>query len=137
EFRIEGAGTNLDFLRNLLDLPAVAANDVNTTFVEAHMAELAAPRRSPAPFPAPAAAAHAPANGRPGLAGIKVDARDPLAVLDYGKTGAAAAPAADTAASPVPTPAPQHGPEGTTAVVAPLQGTIVEINVTEGDLVAQ
>ena len=66
---------------------------------------------------------------------MKVDARDPLAVLDYGKTGAGA-PAAAPAAAPAPVAAaPAHGPEGTTAVVAPLQGTIVELDVAEGDLV--
>ncbi|MBW8812146.1 MAG: carbamoyl-phosphate synthase large subunit [Caulobacterales bacterium] len=41
EFRIEGSPTNIAFLQNLLAHPAVAAGEVHTRFIEAHMAELA------------------------------------------------------------------------------------------------
>jgi len=41
EFRIEGSPTNIAFLQNLLAHPAVAAGDVHTRFIEAHMGELA------------------------------------------------------------------------------------------------
>jgi acetyl/propionyl-CoA carboxylase alpha subunit/acetyl-CoA carboxylase carboxyltransferase component len=40
EFRIEGVATNAGFLRNLLRHPDVAANEVSTTFVEDHVADL-------------------------------------------------------------------------------------------------
>jgi acetyl-CoA carboxylase carboxyltransferase component/biotin carboxyl carrier protein len=43
EFRIEGTDTNIAFLQNLLALPAVAAGDVHTRFIEEHMGELAHP----------------------------------------------------------------------------------------------
>ncbi|HEY0651237.1 carboxyl transferase domain-containing protein [Phenylobacterium sp.] len=43
EFRIEGSPTNIAFLQNLLALPAVAAGDVHTRFIEEHMGELAHP----------------------------------------------------------------------------------------------
>ncbi|WP_334162473.1 carboxyl transferase domain-containing protein [Phenylobacterium sp.] len=43
EFRVEGAQTNIPFLQNLLALPAVAAGEVHTRFIEAHMGELAHP----------------------------------------------------------------------------------------------
>lgn len=43
EFRIEGSDTNIAFLQNLLALPAVAAGDVHTRFIEEHMGELAHP----------------------------------------------------------------------------------------------
>jgi len=43
EFRIEGSPTNIAFLQNLLALPAVAAGDVHTRFIEEHMGELVHP----------------------------------------------------------------------------------------------
>ncbi|HEY8573029.1 carboxyl transferase domain-containing protein [Phenylobacterium sp.] len=43
EFRIEGSDTNIAFLQNLLALPAVAAGDVHTRFIEEHMGQLAHP----------------------------------------------------------------------------------------------
>jgi len=43
EFRIEGSASNLGFLQNLLALPQVAAADVHTRFIDAHMGELAGP----------------------------------------------------------------------------------------------
>ncbi|HVI32323.1 carboxyl transferase domain-containing protein [Phenylobacterium sp.] len=43
EFRVEGAQTNITFLQNLLALPAVAAGEVHTRFIEEHMGELAHP----------------------------------------------------------------------------------------------
>jgi acetyl/propionyl-CoA carboxylase alpha subunit/acetyl-CoA carboxylase carboxyltransferase component len=43
EFRIEGSATNVAFLQNVLALPAVAAGDIHTRFIEEHMGELAHP----------------------------------------------------------------------------------------------
>src|SRR5439155_7835158 len=65
-----------------------------------------------------------------------VDASDPLAVLHHGKTGSyvpASPDATDTAMRPRPSDI--VGPENTVAITAPLQGTIVSIDVREGDLV--
>lgn len=68
----------------------------------------------------------------PAHAGARVDAIDPLAVLTYGKTGS---PTVSTAPAPA-APAPEVvGPDGTIPVAAPLQGTIVSIDVTEGDTI--
>jgi acetyl/propionyl-CoA carboxylase alpha subunit/acetyl-CoA carboxylase carboxyltransferase component len=115
EFRIDGVATNLPFLRNLLGHPALAAYRVTTRFVDEHLAELLA---------AGEAAHRAPAAG---LAGAKVDPRDPLAVLVHGKT-ASAAPATALAGEPA-------APEGAVVVRAPMQGTIVAIDVSPGDVV--
>ncbi len=41
EFKIEGVKTNLSFHQNLLSMPAFAANDVYTTFIADHAADLA------------------------------------------------------------------------------------------------
>ena len=61
-----------------------------------------------------------------GLAGARVDSGDPLAVLTHGKSE-------DTAAEAV---APdEFVPDGSVALRAPLQGTIISIEVAAGDTV--
>ncbi|HXA41031.1 MAG TPA: carboxyl transferase domain-containing protein [Phenylobacterium sp.] len=120
EFRIEGSPTNIGFLQTLLARPEVAAGDVHTRFIEQHMAELAG-----------AAAAHpklyfdAPAKGAgaPPRVGYQVDAIDPLAVLALGKQEV------DQPAEDIE----PEGPEGTRALRAPLQGTVIGISVAVGD----
>src|SRR2546422_2497890 len=76
EFRVDGAATNLPFVRNLVRHPALATYAVTTRFVDDHLPELlegaAHPRRH--------------AETAPGRAGATVDPRDPLAVLVHGKT---------------------------------------------------
>lgn len=47
EFRIEGVATNAGFLLALLDHPAVIRNEIDTGFVEAHAASLAARDTTP------------------------------------------------------------------------------------------
>jgi acetyl/propionyl-CoA carboxylase alpha subunit/acetyl-CoA carboxylase carboxyltransferase component len=136
EFRVEGVPTNIGFLQALLRHPDVAANRVYTRFVEDHAAELvadadAAHRRLF--FEESTEAAAPPA--APALAGARIDTTDPLAVLHHGKQGGAAATAAAPSAGAAPTPAEVPAPEGTVPVRAPLQGTIVSIDVSEGDLV--
>ena len=129
EMRVEGVATNIVLLQSLLRHPDVRGGRIYTRFLEDHLAELlegdAAHRRL---FfekqPAPAA-------GR-GLAGAKVDSVDPLAVLDYGKTGTPTSAA--VAAEPVAAVA-SEGPPGTVPVAAPMQGTIVSVLVAEGDRV--
>jgi acetyl/propionyl-CoA carboxylase alpha subunit/acetyl-CoA carboxylase carboxyltransferase component len=117
EFRIAGVSTNIDFLRALLRSPAFAAASVHTRFIEEHAARLCAQ-----------ADALAPAENLKRRAGAKLESVDPLAVLAHGKSGG-------EAAAPTPAPAPHEptadtaGPEGTTGVPAPLQGTIVHVAV--------
>jgi len=134
EFRIEGVPTNTGFLQNLMQHPAFADNRVYTRFIEDHIGELAAQNGAgshrrlyfdqPSPSPTPR------------LAGARINSSDPLAVLHHGKSAAASAiPAAVEAAIAAQ---PDHhvaGPEGTTATLAPMQGTIVAIDVREGDRV--
>src|SRR6266436_4861677 len=114
EFRVDGVATNLPFLRNLLRHPALGAYRVTTRFVDEHLAELLAAGD----------AGHRPPAA--GLAGAKVDPRDPLAVLVHGKTASAAPPAM---------PAEPAAPEGTVVVRAPMQGTVVAVDVSPGDAV--
>ena len=120
EFRIAGVSTNIAFLRALLRTPAFAAAALHTRFIEEHAASLCAQ-----------AAALAPAEKPQRQAGAKLESADPLAVLEHGKSnGNADAAAAEAAPS---RPAEIAGPEGTTGVPAPLQGTIVNIAVAIGN----
>ncbi len=120
-FRLEGAPSNIAFLRALLAHKDFRADKVHTRFVGEHAKELlgAATKLQPGLYFEAAAPA---AGGR--QAGAKVDAVDPLAVLAFGKAKAEVATATSDA------------PEGTVPVPAPMQGTIVSIAVKEGDAVA-
>ena len=121
--RIEGVPTNLGFLRALLRHPAVVANDVDTGFVERHAGELVA---AAADLARPAARESKERR----LAGARVDPNDPLAVLAHGKSGGPRGGVGvgfgDSAL---------EDDDGATTVRAQMQGTIVSLDVAEGDTV--
>ena len=124
-FRLEGAPTNMGFLRALLAHPDFRADKVHTRFIDKHAGSLidaATKLSSGRHFQAAAAA---PATGGR-QAGARVDAVDPLAVLAFGKAQT------ETVSAPVGGDAP----EGTVAVPAPMQGTVVSLSVAEGEAVA-
>jgi acetyl/propionyl-CoA carboxylase alpha subunit len=129
EFMIEGVPTNKPFLQRLLQHPEFVAGRIYTRFVEDRLAELVAPQDVPRQQPSLERAAVLP------RAGAKIDPVDPLAVLAHGKADGSTL--AVTAAGPavLPPAAAITAPEGTRAVTAPIQGTIVSIAVREGDLV--
>jgi acetyl/propionyl-CoA carboxylase alpha subunit/acetyl-CoA carboxylase carboxyltransferase component len=117
ELRVEGVATNAGILRALLERPEVRAWTATTRFVDAHVAELVAAAPPPVTGPTVGGAA------RPGLAGVRVTSDDPLAVLALGKSDGAPAVVAPVAV--------EDGP----VVRAPIQGTIVSVDVAEGDLI--
>ena len=128
EFKIEGVATNIPFLQSLLRHPAFVNNQIYTRFVEDHIAELVHSDDHQRFFFHTDAAQ----SGTPALAGVKVDTVDPLAVLEHGKS-AGSTPAVATAPA-VQAPAVEvSGPDGTVSVPAPLQGTIVSLDISEGD----
>ena len=133
ECRIGGVRTNVDFLRNIVSDPDFLAGRLTTRFVEDHLSSLTMPRPQGDPsrrFAPEPHAATATIGGR-GVAGVRLQSQDPLAVLDYGK--AASVGLAD---GRPPNPANQpDGPPGTLALVAPLQGTIVSLPVEVGDAI--
>ncbi len=146
EFRIEGVPTNIGFLQSILQHPEFIANRVYTRFVEDNIAALvdeakSAHRRLFFERPAPAPAARAEHAGAR-RAGAKIDASDPLAVLHHGKSAIDVSlplPSPSAVSATVAAP-PAHneniaGPENTIAIEAPMQGTIVSVDVSEGDLV--
>jgi acetyl/propionyl-CoA carboxylase alpha subunit/acetyl-CoA carboxylase carboxyltransferase component len=133
EFRIEGVATNIGFLQNLLRHPAVQEGNVHTRFVEESIGELVSPAMPHRPLHfVPSTAATELSRRR---AGAKVDARDPLAVLDYGRGRAeiASSPASAPPAASAPSQDWGEAPEGTAPVSAPIQGTIVTVDVAEGE----
>ncbi|MBT5773379.1 MAG: ATP-grasp domain-containing protein, partial [Dehalococcoidia bacterium] len=120
EFEIGGIDTNIPFLQNVLEHEAFLGGTVHTRWVEDEIATLAAPRDTSED------AASAAATG----AGAALDTRDPLASLEYFRSGGGTRSATDTPAEPV-------GPPNSDPVRAPLQGTITEINISEGDAVLE
>jgi acetyl/propionyl-CoA carboxylase alpha subunit/acetyl-CoA carboxylase carboxyltransferase component len=118
-FKIDGVATNIDFLWNILEHPGFKNGDSDTTFVETNLTVLAngtgPPKRyfdADTPIDAPSAA-------------TRLNAADPLAILDHGKSGPA-----------ITETSTQSGiPDGTAAVTAPMLGTIVSVSVNEGDAI--
>src|SRR5207248_2287290 len=102
------------------------ANRTYTRFIEDHIDELlAAP---PADHRAAffEVAAQSPAARSTTFAGAKIDASDPLAVLHHGKSSVA-----ETAVRL----SDGDLPAGALAVRAPMQGTVIALDVHEGDAV--
>ena len=127
EFRLDGVGSNIGFLRNVLDHEDFAAGRVYTRWVDEHMAQLAAQRADIpnrfVPAPAPNGGEEAADSG---FAGARVDTRDPLALFDH--DARVKAEQADTQETPsVATP------DGASGLSSPIQGTIVSIDVAAGD----
>lgn len=124
EVRIEGVDTNLGFLRNLFADPRLRGGEVHTNFIDEHLADFLDAK------PDVACEVDGGDGGATALAGVKVDAIDPLAVLDHGKSdavgGGVAAPAALALVE-------EELPPGVIAVRAPMQGTIVGFDVQAGD----
>jgi len=145
EFRIEGVGHNIGFLHAVLSHPDFESARVHTRWIDEQIGALAgvaqhAPRRFVQGARAPAVAASdstGASGGHVGLAsghaGARVSSRDPLALFAHdaqvkAEQAAEASPGLADAAHP-------DAPDGTTALVAPIQGTIVALDVKEGDTV--
>ncbi len=127
EFRIEGVQSNVSFLQGLLRHPKVVANHIYTRFIDDHAAELTAAADHPRRYFEAAPVVPAAAQATLARAGAAINSSDPLAVLAHGKVDA---PVPVKAGPPETSDAP-----GILTVRAPMQGTVVAINVAEGDLV--
>jgi acetyl/propionyl-CoA carboxylase alpha subunit/acetyl-CoA carboxylase carboxyltransferase component len=143
DLRVEGAATNASFLLRLLDHPDFVAGRWTTRFVEDHLEELV---RDEAHEATSSVAAIPPATPSPQQrAGARIDASDPLAVLVYGKSAGAPPPSATqrSATNPTQSPLPARPgaasdpPAGVIVVAAPLQGTVVTVEVESDALVQQ
>ena len=127
EFRLEGVGTNIPFLRNVIEHEDFAAGRVHTRWVDEHIAELAVPSANAPQRFAASAVEMGPSDG---FAGARVDTSDPLALFDHDAKVKAEQVSAATAQSEEPAIA---GPEGSTGLSSPIQGTIVSLDVTVDD----
>ncbi|MFP6582218.1 MAG: carboxyl transferase domain-containing protein [Candidatus Hydrogenedentota bacterium] len=107
DFAIEGVATNIPLLSKILAHPDFVDYRVDTEFLEDHIGEFVESKLT---------------------AGADVDSVDPLAVLAHGKSDEkkAAAKSAGIDAADEP---------GMYSVRSPMQGTVVEINIAEGDSV--
>ncbi len=130
EFQLEGPDSNLEFLLAILDHPDFASGDVHTRWIDEHLDELVS------------TADHGQsASDQSAWAGAKVENQvsDPLAALDFFRQGAGAASLDVDRGLETPSggQAPEIvGPPGTEPLRAPIQGTIIELLVSEGDRVA-
>ena len=127
EFDLQGPDSNLSFLQNILSHPEFLSGDVHTRWIDDRIGELAA------------ASPNGTEAADTAWAGAKVENQvaDPLAALDFFRQGAGAASLdvnrgleADQQVGHAPE---IIGPPGTEALRAPIQGTIIEILVAEGD----
>jgi acetyl-CoA carboxylase carboxyltransferase component/biotin carboxyl carrier protein len=129
EFKVEGVSTNRGFLQALLQHPDVRGHRLYTRFVDDHADVLVDPGSSDHHQRYFGSALEAAA--RPG---VVVDANDPLAVLAHGKSEGASPPKMASAA-PRSRPIAFEKVPGATAVLAPVQGTVVSVDVETGDRV--
>ncbi len=122
-FRLEGFAVNIPFLRALLSTDDFARGSITTRYIEQHFASLAETTLPKLESE----------TARRGLAGTQLNTKDPLAVLTLGKSDATGA----INEVPVTLGADIDGPEGCVLLAAPLQGTVIEVMVSEGDVLHQ
>ena len=131
EFRLDGVSTNIAFLRNVLAHPDFVTGKVHTRWLDEHVKDLAASNEQRQRF---VEAAAKPASSDAGFAGARVNSRDPLALFAHDAAVKAERPSAQAAGEAAPD---LTGPDGSVGVASPIQGTIVAINVAEGDEVRE
>ena len=131
ETRIDGVPTNRSFLMSLLQHPDVEAGRIYTRFVDDHAGGLVGEETSTHQSLHFGASTGGDASATPSRAGAAIDHSDPLAVLAHGKNGSGAAATEPAAVAPL-SASGLAGPDNTEAIPAPLQGTIVSIDVSVG-----
>ena len=143
EFKIEGVQANIAFLQSLLRHPEFIGNRVYTRFIEDNIAELVgadtgANGHKRLFFDRPAAAAtrrpRVPAAGSRESNSLRA-IHSPCFIMASQKLARPIAQTASAASGNRRSPPTSTGPEGTVAVAAPMQGTIVSLDVAEGDAV--
>ena len=130
EFRIEGLDTNIPFLQNVLKHDDFASGKITTRWVDEHMLSLVETEDLPSNrYVVP----ETETEDGVGFAGARVDTSDPLALFDHD----ARVKASQTAPDPIHNSHEPAGPDGATGLSSPIQGTIVSVDVVEGDEVAE
>ena len=121
QFAIDGVPTNRDFLLALLDDEQVRQMSIHTRYVDEQIPEILKSIAHASPDEVSVT--------QTSLAGTRLQSDDPLAVLEHGKTGEFTRNEQAENLIEDSTPVPP----GTNPVRAPMQGTVVEIAVEEGD----
>lgn len=134
EFRIEGFKTNLPFLQTLVSLPAFSQNNIHTKYVDENLSELATTSSRQELYITTHQNRQEGAK-KQGMAGIKIDGSDPLAILNHGKTESHGKQEINVEEKISEVSETSEAPDNTLPVPAPMQGTIIEISVREGDSV--
>jgi acetyl/propionyl-CoA carboxylase alpha subunit len=119
EFRIDGVPTNISFLQNVLRHHAFESGVFHTRTLEDKLETLLPETRAHKSL-------FVTGERAPSRAGVRVDRGDPLAVLHHGKTESQHHVAHSSLLKP---------PDGMTPLLAPLQGTIVALVASVGDMV--
>lgn len=130
EFRIQGIDTNIVILHKILDHEDFHVGNGHTRWIDEHMTELLS-TTTPPPQRHIVVDQRSP-RVQDGHAGAKIESNDPLALFAYDakiKTIQSSSNEANSEAS-------NNGPDGTIGLVAPIQGTIISIDVTVGEIVA-
>ena len=120
EFEIGGLETNLSFLRNVLRHDDFISQTISTQWLDDHIADLVTDGDS----------GNNP-QGKAVVAGAAIDKLDPLASLDFFRKGEPTRRLGTSIAPQI------VGPPNTRPIPAPLQATVIEIHVTEGDAVRE
>ena len=122
EFRIEGVTTNLPFLKNIVAHPDLINNTVYTRWVDDELSSLAQESETRNRYVEPTEEGEGP----DGFAGARIDTSDPLALFAHDAN--VKATREEQAEQQ-----PALRDDGATGMGSPIQGTIVSIDVTEGD----
>lgn len=131
EFRIDGVGNNISFLQNILGHEDFAGSRVHTRWVDEHMIDLVSDSGERARFVSPELEV---VEGSPdGFAGARVDTNDPLALFTHDQQVKSQQSATEEAQQA----AQVTGPDGSVGMSSPIQGTIVSIDVEEGEEVVE
>ena len=140
EFRIEGVDTNIRFLHNVLEHADFTNGAIHTRWVDENIEQLvradstSTPRRWIESTAAPTEQGGPIKQASPitGTAPVMVDTSDPLALFDYDRH---VKEAQSTHEENQGETANLTGPDGSIGLPAPMQGTIVQITVSEGDAI--
>ena len=127
EFDIEGVETNIEFHLNLLSHPEFISGNITTLFLDDNLAELIPDASSSTGE----ANTSQPLKADEGFAGANLKTKDPLALFDYDQQ------VKSTQQESEPELTTPQGPDGTVNVVAPIQGTVISIDVDLGQEVTK
>ncbi|MDP6876606.1 MAG: carboxyl transferase domain-containing protein, partial [Alphaproteobacteria bacterium] len=131
EFRLDGVDVNIPFLQAILAHEDFATGGVHTRWVDENMAKLVSADQVPQQrhFSNRLDKSQTP----DGYAGARVESSDPLALFAHD----AQVKAEQVATASEVEDAPITGPDGSVGLIAPIQGTIVSLDVSVGDQVRQ